>query len=190
MGYFKADERLEQGETVPLAPYNLRLTELDQHNADIGLAWQRPPGRLEGYLVLVRAQLQEWRTALQVVSREKSGAKLRLSPEIWGARGVELAVVSYTGELVSQPSNQLVLPPRLHTPLIMADLPSVPEEPLLVPPAPIETPPLLELEADTLEAGSGYPELAGWAEIEEALRRNSATLSRHGLFVNPNNQRF
>jgi len=72
----------------------------------------------------------------------------------------------------------------------MADLPSVPEEPLLVQPAPIETPPLLELEADNLEAVSGYPELAGWAEIEEALRRNSATLSRHGLFVNPNNQRF
>ncbi|MEI6042939.1 MAG: hypothetical protein WCS37_00985 [Chloroflexota bacterium] len=203
MGYFSADERLEQSEAAPPAPYNLRLTEIVERNAEVGLAWQRPLGRLEGYLVLVRGhagRMQyaptpmaqevdgaalEWRKVLQVVGREKCGARLKLAADLWGATAVELVVVAYIGEVISPPSNPITLPPRLRPAL--AVLPPLEEE-VQVPPVPIAPPVETENPAPARE-NPELPELAGWAEIEEALRRNSAALSRHGLFVNRHNPR-
>lgn len=210
MSYFSADERLERNEAAPPAPYNLRLTEVDEGSTEIGLAWQRSLGRVEGYLILVQRResvvqsrnaesrtldgglqtldYEEWRTVLRVMGREKSAARVRLPNEVWDVEGAAVVVVAFCGELLSNPSNQVTFNPRRRAPTVIRSV-------------------LLEIER--VEAGRGVNDpvssvnpveearpvsteeashqeevqLAGWAEIEEALRRNSAALGRHGLFV-------
>ena len=228
MSYFSADERLERCQTLPPAPYNLRLVEMDERSAEVSLAWQRPLGRVEGYLVLVQSskfkvqsseetnsplnsqEVQEWHTVVKLVGREKCGARVQLPPEIWGATPLELAVVSYVGEALSEPSAPLVLPPRLRIKLEVRSQKSEvvehrgvsQEQTLPTSPESVGAGSTRENQGSESEAvGAGLtrdnsqtepapaepaPELAGWAEIEEALRRNSALLGRHGLFVNRN----
>jgi hypothetical protein len=259
MSYFSADERLERGQTLPPAPYNLRLVELDERSAEVCLAWQRPLGRVEGYLIVSSSEFlvsgyknedtsgldssnstkgnqtrnQELETRnflilLRVVGREKCGARVRLPPEIWGANPLELAVVSYVGDVLSELSTPLVLPPRLRTklevrsqksevvePVALSQMQQTSNNPDVVGDSegsgargrglenetvgasstrdnPLPNQPIAGASSTTNNAEAQpastepAPELAGWAEIEEALRRNSALLGRHGLFVNRN----
>jgi hypothetical protein len=205
MGYFSADEKLERGGIVPPAPYNLRLTEVDDARLTVGLAWQRPLGTVEGYLVLFRSSefrvpsselgqdAGEWRTVLKITGREKSGAQVRLGPEVWQHQAVELAVVAYCGKQISLLSNRVTLPPRLRLPAVITVLPpassgqSDPEITRTEAPNP-ETANRSETQENQRSetANREEPELAGWAEIEAALRQNSAALGRHGLFVRRN----
>jgi hypothetical protein len=166
MGYFRADEALERTHDRPQPPWNLAVQPGDR-NGTLRITWNKPYGRCEGYALLAGTAPDALAGFMQL-----SGAGVKycevavadLQPHI-NAEGIcYLAAVTLADGETSLLSNVVALRLRQSVDL--------PVQNLVQPAAALQP------------AGSTPPPVVTeWDEIDQALRRNAATLGRHGLFI-------